>query len=191
MAAAFDPGQVNPNPAHFDLKKAESINGDHIRLLDPADLAARMVPYLQLADVLPEHPSPEQLELLARLTPLVQERMQLLGQAPGLLGSFFTTADALVIEDDALASLKGDAAGVLVAAAEALRSVGDWRVETVQQALQDALVERMGLKPRVAFGPVRVATAGRRVSPPLFESLALLGRDETLARITRLATTLA
>src|SRR5947209_7987916 len=70
MAAAFDPGQVNPNPAHFDLKKAESINGDHIRLLDPADLAARMVPYLQLADVLPEHPSEEQLALLAELTPL-------------------------------------------------------------------------------------------------------------------------
>ncbi len=191
MAAAFEPTQVNPNPAHFDLKKAESINGDHIRLLDPADLAARMVPYLQLADVLPEHPTQEQLDLLARLTPLVQERMQLLGQAPGLLGSFFTTADALVVEDDALASLKGDTAGVLAAAAEALEAVGDWRVETVQQALQDALVERMGLKPRLAFGPVRVATSGRRVSPPLFESLALLGRDETLARIARLAATLA
>jgi glutamyl-tRNA synthetase len=191
MAAAFEPGQVNPNPAHFDLKKAESINGDHIRLLEPADLAARMVPYLQLADVLPEHPTEQQLDLLARLTPLVQERMQLLGQAPGLLGSFFTTADALVVEDDALASLKGDTAAVLAAAVDALETVADWRVETVQQALQDALVTRMGLKPRLAFGPVRVATSGRRVSPPLFESLALLGRDETLARITRLAATLA
>ncbi|HEV7623685.1 MAG TPA: glutamate--tRNA ligase family protein, partial [Amnibacterium sp.] len=191
MAAAFDPGQVNPNPAHFDLKKAESINGDHIRLLDPADLAARMVPYLQLADVLPEHPTPAQLELLELLTPLVQQRMQLLGQAPGLLASFFTTADELVIEDEALASLKGDSAGVLSAALQALEGVDDWGVEAVQQALQDALVERMGLKPRVAFGPVRVATSGRRVSPPLFESLALLGRDETLARIRRLGATLA
>ncbi|HEY8319283.1 MAG TPA: glutamate--tRNA ligase [Amnibacterium sp.] len=191
MAAAFDAGQVNPNPAHFDLRKAESINGDHIRLLDPADLAARMVPYLQLADVLPEHPSEEQLALLAELTPLVQERMQLLGQAPGLLGSFFTTADGLVYEDEALASLKGDTAGVLAAADEALTGVGDWSTESVQQALQDALVERMGLKPRLAFGPVRVATSGRRVSPPLFESLALLGREETLARIRRLAATLA
>jgi len=191
MAAAFDPGQVNPNPAHFDLKKAESINGDHIRLLDPADLAARMVPYLQLADVLPEQPSEQQLALLAELTPLVQERMQLLGQAPGLLGSFFTTADELVYEDEAVASLKGDTAGVLAAADEALAGVADWGVEPVQQALQDALVERMGLKPRLAFGPVRVATSGRRVSPPLFESLALLGREETLARIRRLAATLA
>ncbi|WP_297343494.1 glutamate--tRNA ligase [Amnibacterium sp.] len=191
MAAAFEPAQVNPNPAHFDLRKAESINGDHIRLLDPADLAARMVPYLQLADVLPEHPTPAQLELLAQLTPLVQERMQLLGQAPGLLGSFFTTAGALVVEEEALASLKGDAAGVLDAAADALDGVGEWTVETVQRALQGALIERMGLKPRVAFGPVRVATSGRRVSPPLFESLALLGREETLARIERLAATLA
>jgi glutamyl-tRNA synthetase len=191
MAAAFEPSQVNPNPAHFDLKKAESINGDHIRLLDPADLAARMVPYLQLADVLPEHPTEQQLDLLARLTPLVQERMQLLGQAPGLLGSFFTTADELVVEDEALASLKGDTAGVLAAASDALEGVGEWSVETVQRALQDALIERIALKPRVAFGPVRVATSGRRVSPPLFESLALLGRDETLARIKRLAATLA
>jgi glutamyl-tRNA synthetase len=191
MVAAFEPTQVNPNPAHFDLRKAESINGDHIRLLDPADLAARMVPYLQLADVLPEHPSEAQLALLAQLTPLVQERMQLLGQAPGLLGSFFTTADDLVVDEDALASLKGDSVGVLAAASEALDGVGDWTVESVQQALQDALVERMALKPRVAFGPVRVATSGRRVSPPLFESLALLGREETLARIKRLAATLA
>ncbi|MGN6742609.1 MAG: glutamate--tRNA ligase [Amnibacterium sp.] len=191
MAAAFDPTQVNPNPAHFDLKKAESINGDHIRLLEPADLAARMVPYLQLADVLPEEPTAEQLALLDRLTPLVQERMQLLGQAPGLLGSFFTTAAHLPIEDDARASLKGDAAEVLAAADEALSGVGDWTVEAIQEALQGALVERMGLKPRVAFGPVRVATSGRRVSPPLFESLALLGRDETLARIRRLAATFA
>jgi glutamyl-tRNA synthetase len=191
LAAAFEPTQVNPNPAHFDLKKAESINGDHIRLLDPADLAARMVPYLQLADVLPEHPTPAQLELLAQLTPLVQERMQLLGQAPGLLGSFFTTAEALVFEEEALASLKGDASGVLAAASQALDGVGEWTAEAVQQALQGALVERMGLKPRVAFSPVRVATSGRRVSPPLFESLALLGREETLARIERLAATLA
>ena len=56
LAAAFEPSQVNPNPAHFDLKKAEAINGDHIRLLDPADLADRMLPYLQLAGVLPEQP---------------------------------------------------------------------------------------------------------------------------------------
>jgi glutamyl-tRNA synthetase len=189
LAAAFDPTAVNPNPAHFDLKKAEAINGDHIRLLDPDDLADRIVPYLQLADVLPAEPTPEQLQRLAALVPLVQERMQLLGQAPGLLGSFFTTADELVIEPDALASLPKNADEVLAAADEALRAIPDdgWRVERIQGALQRALIERLSLKPRVAFGPVRVATSGRRVSPPLFESLAVLGRAETLARLERFA----
>jgi glutamyl-tRNA synthetase len=189
LATAFEITSVNPNPAHFDLKKAEAINGDHIRLLEPADLAGRIVPYLQLADLLPAEPTVEQLQRLDALVPLVQERMQLLGQAPGLLGSFFTTADALVVEPDAVASLPKNAAEVLAAADEALRAVpeDDWNVERIQGALQDALIERLGLKPRIAFGPVRVATSGRRVSPPLFESLAVLGRAETLARLDRFA----
>jgi glutamyl-tRNA synthetase len=61
----------------------------------------------------------------------------------------------------------------------------------VKAALEGALIDRLGLKPRVAFGPVRVATSGRRVSPPLFESLAILGADETLARIRRLRSAVA
>ena len=193
LAEAFDVTAVNPNPAHFDLKKAEAINGDHIRLLDPADLTARMVPYLQADDVLPAEPTSAQLELLAALTPLVQERMQLLGQAPGLLASFFTTADRLTVEDDALKGLPKNAEEVLAAAATALEAVEEteWGTEPVQEALQSALIDGLGLKPRVAFGPVRVATSGRRVSPPLFESLALLGRDESLARIRNLRSALA
>ncbi len=185
MTAAFDVTAVNPNPARFDLKKAEAINGDHIRLLDPADLAARMVPYLQLRDVLPADPTAAQLALLAALTPLVQERMQLLGQAPDLLASFFTSADRLEVEPAALGALPANAPDVLDAAEAALAAVDGsaWAPAAVQHALESALVEELGLKPRVACGPVRVATSGRRVSPPLFESLALLGRDETLARI--------
>jgi glutamyl-tRNA synthetase len=192
LAAAFDISAVNPNPARFDLKKAESINGDHIRLLEPDDLAARMVPYLQVQDVLPAEPTEAQLALVRELTPLVQERMQLLGQAPDLLASFFTTADALVHEEAAVASLPKNADEVLAAAEVALAAVGaDWGVDAVREALERALIEELGLKPRVAFGPVRVATSGRRVSPPLFESLAILGADETLARIRRLRSLLA
>ena len=67
----------------------------------------------------------------------------------------------------------------------------EWDVASVKQALEGALIDALGLKPRVAFGPVRVATSGRRVSPPLFESLAILGREETLARIRTLRRTLA
>jgi glutamyl-tRNA synthetase len=191
LAAAFDIGNVNPNPARFDLKKAESINGDHIRLLDPDDLAGRMVPYLQVHDVLPAEPSAAQLALLRELTPLVQERMQLLGQAPELLASFFVTADALVHDEAAVASLPANAGEVLAAADAALDAVEDWSVDGVKAALERALIDGLGLKPRVAFGPVRVATSGRRISPPLFESLAILGRDETLARIRALRGALA
>ncbi|GAA2749221.1 glutamate--tRNA ligase [Amnibacterium kyonggiense] len=191
LAAAFDIRNVNPNPARFDLKKAEAINGDHIRLLDPDDLAARMVPYLQVRDVLPAEPTPDQLALLRELTPLVQERMQLLGQAPDLLASFFTTAADLVHAEDAVAGLPKNATEVLAAAEEALAASDDWSVDGVKAALEGALIDGLGLKPRVAFGPVRVATSGRRVSPPLFESLAILGADETLARIRKLRSAVA
>ncbi|WP_375399378.1 glutamate--tRNA ligase [uncultured Amnibacterium sp.] len=187
LAAAFEIGQVNPNPAHFDLKKAEAINGDHIRLLDVGDLAARMLPYLQLAGLLPERPSAAQHELLLALTPLVQERMRLLGEAPGLLGSFFVEAADLVLEPEALAALPANAAEVLQAAIDALNHVDAWHAEAIQASLQAALVDGLGLKPRIAFGPLRVATSGRRVSPPLFESLALLGRAESLTRLTAFA----
>ena len=191
LAEAFDIRNVNPNPARFDLKKAESINGDHIRRLEPGDLAGRMVPYLQVHDVLPAEPTAEQLALLRELTPLVQERMQLLGQAPELLASFFTTADRLDFDETAVSSLPKNAEEVLAAAEVALAAAGEWSVESVRAALEGALIEELGLKPRVAFGPVRVATSGRRISPPLFESLAILGRDETLARIRKLRTALA
>ncbi|MBW4041139.1 MAG: glutamate--tRNA ligase [Acidobacteria bacterium] len=191
LAEAFDIRNVNPNPARFDLKKAESINGDHIRMLDPDDLTARLVPYLQVKDVLPAQPSAEQLFLLRRLTPLVQERMQLLGQAPDLLGSFFITADALVPDEAAVAALPKNAAEVLAAAETALQTVEQWSVEGVKAALDGALIDDLALKPRVAFGPVRVATSGRRVSPPLFESLAILGRDESIDRVRRLRSALA
>lgn len=100
----------------------------------------------------------------------------------------FATADSLNIEPDALATVKGDGIGALAAGRAALERLDetDWRTDHIQEALQQALIEDLGLKPRVAFGSLRVATSGRRVSPPLFESMELLGRAETLARIDNL-----
>src|SRR5690606_9706909 len=88
--AAFDIADVNPNPARFDQKKAEAINGDHIRLLDVDDFAERLVPYLQSAGALGEQPSSDELALVRQAAPLVQERMQLLGDAGTMLGFLFT-----------------------------------------------------------------------------------------------------
>jgi glutamyl-tRNA synthetase len=188
MVAAFDVVNVNPNPARFDLKKAESINGDHIRLLAPDDFAERTVPYLAAAGVFDGEPTEEQRALLAAATPLVQERVGLLGETPGMLGFLFTTADRLEYADDAVAGLPVNAPDVLAAARDALTALSDeqWTTEHIQSSLAARLVEGLGLKPRVAYGPVRVAVSGRRVSPPLFESLELLGRAESLARIERL-----
>jgi glutamyl-tRNA synthetase len=188
LVGAFDIADVNPNPARFDQKKAESINGDHIRMLEPGDFAARLVPYLAAANVVSDPPTPAQLATLAAAAPLVQERMQLLGDAPGLLGFLFT--DTVTYQDDALASLPANAGEVLVASVSALELVpeSEFTTAAVQEALAAALVSPvedggLGLKPRVAYGPLRVALSGRRVSPPLFESMELLGKSETIRRL--------
>lgn len=191
LVTAFDIADVNPNPARFDQKKAESINGDHIRMLEPEDFAARLVPYLEAANVVSDPPTPAQLATLAAAAPLVQERMQLLGDAPGLLGFLFT--DTVTYQDDALASLPANAGEVLVASVSALELVpeSEFTTAAVQEALASALVSAvedggLGLKPRVAYGPLRVALSGRRVSPPLFESMELLGKPETIRRLSAL-----
>ncbi|WP_412163821.1 glutamate--tRNA ligase [Curtobacterium flaccumfaciens] len=185
MVAAFDVTDVNPNPARFDHKKAEAINGDHIRLLAPEDFRSRLLPYL--TEFISDPATPEQLEVLTKAAPLVQERMQLLGEAPAMLGFLFTSDADLVVEDDALASLKGDTATVLAASTAALEGVQDWTTEAVEGALRAALIDELGLKPRVAFGPLRVAVSGRRISPPLFESMEILGKESTLTRLRALA----
>ncbi|MGV8882792.1 MAG: glutamate--tRNA ligase [Rhodoglobus sp.] len=179
MTAAFDVVNVNPNPARFDLKKAESINGDHIRLLSVEDFASRLEPYL--ADFVT---TDADRELLVKAAPLVQERMQLLGEAPGLLKFLFTPDDVLLVEDDALPG--ADGATVLDAALAVLSGVEDWSTASIEAALRAELLERLELKPRLAFGPLRSAISGRRISPPLFESMELLGRESTLVRLERL-----
>ncbi|HLT66856.1 MAG TPA: glutamate--tRNA ligase, partial [Microbacterium sp.] len=184
FVAAFNIEDVNPNPARFDQKKAESINGDHIRLLSLDEFADRLVPYLQATGALGETPTDEQLALLKAAAPLVKERMQLLGEAPGMLGFLFT--DELEYEEDAVAKLSDDAPRVLEASAEALRGLESFDTESIQNALSAALIDGLELKPRVAYASPRVAISGRRVSPPLFESMELLGKERTVERLEAL-----
>ncbi|MDO7883316.1 glutamate--tRNA ligase [Salinibacterium soli] len=179
LVAAFDVESVNPNPARFDVKKAESINGDHIRLLSADDLAERLEAYLPGLIT-----TDERRQKLRDATPLVQERMQLLGEAPGLLGFLFTADDDLVVEPDALPGPEG--AEVLDAALRVLPGLDSFGHAAIEEALRAELIDTLGLKPRVAFGPLRSAISGRRISPPLFESMELLGKESTLKRIERL-----
>jgi len=185
--AAFDIADVNPNPARFDQKKAEAINGDHIRMLEPSDFANRLVPYLASAGLISDPPTAEQRALLDAAAPLVQERMQLLGEAPGLLGFLFR--DEIAYEEDALKGLPDNAREVLAASMAALEVLGDdaFAAAAVQERLSGALIDGLGLKPRVAYGPLRVAVSGRRVSPPLFESMELLGKTESIRRLAALS----
>src|SRR5699024_8899834 len=189
----FDASDVNPNPARVDLKKATAINADHIRLLEPADLTARMIPYLQQAGVLGEHVTDEQHELLAAATPLVHTRMNLLGDAPDLLRFLFIADEELVVADDALKKIGDDPAAVLERAISELEAVPEdgFTAAPLEAALRSAIIDGMGIKPRLAFGPLRSAISGRRVSPPLFESMELLGKSSSLARLRALHARLA
>lgn len=186
LVAHFDVHDVLANPARFDVKKAEAINGQHIRQLDPEDFRERLIPYLQQAGILGETVSPAQRAVLEQAAPLVQERMQLLGEAPAMLGFLFRSDEEIEVSEEAMKSLKESAGQVLDAALEALEHLKDWRAEPLQEALRAAIVDGLGIKPRLAFGPVRTAVSGAKVSPPLFESMEILGQDSSLERIRRL-----
>ncbi len=190
MIAAFDVHDVLPNPARFDLKKAEAINATHVRRRAPEDFRDRLVPYLHAGGLVPADSfadlEPRHRELLTAAAPLVQERMVLLGESVGMLGFLFTADDALEVDDDARKGLKESAPQVLDAAIAALTPLGDFRAEPIQDALNAAIVDGLEIKPRLAFTPLRAAVSGRRVSPPLFESMELLGKESTLARLQRL-----
>ncbi|TDP96527.1 glutamate--tRNA ligase [Labedaea rhizosphaerae] len=184
MIAAFDIGKVSSNPARFDLKKAEAINGDHMRALDPDDFAQRVLPYLSDAGVLPASPSPEQVELVRAMTPLVQERIGVLSDAAPMMRFVFVSEEDFTVEPDAAAKNLGEAANsVLEASIAAIEGVTEWSAAEIEQALKTALIDGMELKPRKAYAPVRVAISGRTVSPPLYESIELLGRERTLSRL--------
>ncbi|HET7529374.1 MAG TPA: glutamate--tRNA ligase [Mycobacteriales bacterium] len=174
MVESFDWKRVNAVGPVFDLDKLHWLNGHYIRELPVADLAERIVDYLDVDG--------ERADVVRRATPLVQERMSVLREAREMLG--FLLVDDLVVEPDAAAKqLTSAQLPALTAARTALDGVGSWTVADIEAALRGALVEGLGLKPKHAFGPVRVAVTGRTVSPPLFESLELLGRPRTLRRL--------
>ncbi|MGQ0844646.1 MAG: glutamate--tRNA ligase [Sporichthyaceae bacterium] len=183
LAQAFTLERVNKSAAKFDPKKLDSINAAWVRRLDAADLRGRVAPFLQRAGLVADPPTAEQERLLTGGVPLIQERMVRLDEAVGMLGFLFKADDAVEIEPDAAPQLAGDGAAVLEAAIKALESLAEFGVTDIEAALRAALIEGLGLKPKNAFGAIRVALTGRRVSPPLFESIELLGRDRTLVRL--------
>ena len=189
MIEKFDVRDVKANPAHFDLDKAISINAEHIRMLDADDFLRRSVPYLHRDGVVSADAwdalTDREREVLTAAAPLVQPRVRLLGEVSGMAGSLLSTEGYIEPDADARKQLKDSAGDVLDKAIEALRGVdeADWKAEPLHELLDKALVEEGGYKPRLAYGPVRVAMSGRRVSPPLFESMEIVGKAVSIARL--------
>jgi glutamyl-tRNA synthetase len=183
MVEAFDIARVSANPARFDVKKAEAINATHLRALPVEEFVQRVLPFLAQAWLVADPPTAEQRRALEAIAPMAQERMVVLSDAVGLLGFLFTDE----VEIDPAAAEKqlsgAGAAEVLDAATAALEELPEWTAPAIETALKEALVDGLGRKPRQAFGPVRVAVSGRTVSPPLYESIEILGRERTLTRL--------
>ena len=195
MAQAFDISDVNPNPARFDQKKAIAINAEQIRLLDGEDFRGRLVPFLHRDEVVSadsfEALTDREREILTEAAPLIQTRIQLLGEATGMLGFLFVADDAPEMDEKAVSKLKDNAADVLDAAIETVEGLTEFTTTALEESLRARIVDEMGVKPRLAFGPLRVAVTGRQVSPPLFESMEILGRDSSLTRLRALRASLA
>lgn len=187
FVAGFEWSKVNTVGPIFDIDKLNWLNGTYIRNLSVAELGDRLVEFVR------EHQRPltdAEAAVVRGSAAMLQPRLVLLSDALDQL-AFALTPDAdLVVEDDARAQLTDAAPHVLDTAIGTLESLGDFSHEGIDEALRMALVTGLGLKPRVAFAALRVGVTGRRVSPPLFESMELLGRDSVLARLRALRASL-
>jgi glutamyl-tRNA synthetase len=169
LVERFTLERVGASPAAFDYEKLEWMNGVYLRALPPEEYADRLVAYLR------ERGIDWGEELVRRAAPLVQDKIATLGQFPEFAGFLFGD-----VEPDA--ALLDGGGPMLEGARQVLADVEPFTAESIEAALR-GLAERLELKPRQAFQPVRVAVTGSKVSPGLFESLELLGRDASLARI--------
>jgi glutamyl-tRNA synthetase len=184
LAKLFELERVQPNPARFDSKKCIAINGDWIRHISAEDLGRRMLPYLVAVGAVDGEPTAEQQATIDAAVPLVQERMETLKAGAEQLRFLLVPEEAFVVDrEDQERVLTPDARPALQAAHDALVALQPFAHAEIEAALRAALVEGLGLKPKVAFAPVRVAVSGRRISPPLFESIELLGRERTVQRL--------
>ncbi|HEY6743913.1 MAG TPA: glutamate--tRNA ligase [Lapillicoccus sp.] len=192
---------VNRAGAIFNLDKLDWLNGVYIRALGVKELASRLLPHLEADGVLSGSPSLGELGRLTAVTELIQTRIGKLSEATPLVRPFFVSDDQIEIADDARAQLTDDSPAVLDAAVRVLGDIDDhprgllgsdsgWSATAIEAALRSAIVDELGIKPKFAFGPLRTAVSGQRVSPPLFESMEILGKTSTLARIHALRATL-
>ena len=180
LTELFTVEKVHSSPARFDMKKLEAINGDKIRALPLDEFATWTMPFLIKAGVITG--TDAEIALVKQALPLIQERIVKLDEAPQLLKFLFVKEFA--VDADAVAKISDAAAkDILKRSLKDLEGVATWNHESIEAVLRASLIEELGLKPRIAFTALRIATTGSTISPPLFESMELLGKDACLARI--------
>jgi glutamyl-tRNA synthetase len=206
VIGAFDLPGIKKSPGAFSYDKLDWMNGVYIRLLDPDDLARRLLPFIHKAgrEAGRSAMAEATFDQVRRLVPLIQVRIQTLAEAPKPVDFFFVEPPVPAVEDliphkmtveetaralraarETLATLRAEPFG-----AEPLRGSPQGEAlpafdhATIEEALR-GLADRLGLKAGQLFTPIRVAVTGRTVAPPLFETLACLGRERALARIER------
>ena len=180
LTELFTVEKVHSSPARFDMKKLEAINGDKIRALTIDEFLDWSLPFLTKAGVITG--SADEIALVKQALPLIQERIIMLSEVPAMLKFLFVKNFA--VEADSVAKITDDASKqVLARSLKELEPLATWNHDSIEAALRSSLIEEMGLKPRIAFGAVRIATTGSTISPPLFESMELLGKEASLARI--------
>jgi glutamyl-tRNA synthetase len=174
LVERFDLSRVARNPAAFDREKLDWMNGHYLRELPP-DRFAEIVTERLAREGVPADP-----DVVREAVPLVQERIKVLAEVAAMLRFLFEDVEP---DEKARKMLDGQA-DYLAAVAGRLEALEEWTTETIERELRAIQAERE-LSSKKAFQPVRAAVTGTLVSPPLFESIALLGRDRTLARLRK------
>ena len=180
LTELFEVHDVHSSPARFDIKKLEAINGDKIRALTLDQFLAKALPFLTEAGTISGNN--DEIELVKKALPIIQERIVKLAEIPEMLNFLFVKQFSIAA--DSIEKVKdAQAKDVLKRALEVLEPLATWDHGSIEDVLRRALIDEMGLKPRIAFGAVRIAITGSHISPPLFESMELLGKSSSLLRI--------
>ena len=180
LVKLFTVERVNSSPARFDMKKLEAINGDKIRALTIDDFLSRALPFLMKDGVI--QGSDEEIAIVKSALPIIQERIARMNEVTAMLKFLFV--EEVIFDAESETKVKEEPSQhVISQALSALENVNDWKHDVIEAALRAVLIEKLGLKPRLAFGPVRIAVTGSHISPPLFESMELLGKARSLARL--------
>ncbi len=180
LVELFTVERVNSSPARFDMKKLEAINGDKIRALTLDQFLDRALPFLINSKIISGQPN--EIAVVKSALPIIQERIVKLAEIPAMLSFLF--AKDFKVSPEELNKISDEASqNILKVALSKVGSLTSWDHTSIEAVLRLALIDEMGLKPRVAFSALRIAVTGSHISPPLFESLQLLGKERSIERI--------